>query len=113
MEETLWGQQPDGAGVPVSLQARDGSYGVKASMFWVPTNLTTERPMPGYDYDPRWFCDAHDPPDCPHGWPGWRWDQARGASLGRAYNYPHQSSVYLAMYLASAVRDDVLPIQST
>ena len=50
--------------------------------------------MPGYDYNASWFC-TH---DCPPGWPGWRWDQARGASLGRAYNYPHQSSVYLAMY---------------
>ena len=75
--------------------------GVMASMFWVPTNLSTEPKMPGYDYNASWFCTA----DCPPGWPGWRWDQARGASLGRAYNYAHVSSVYLAMYLAAANYD--------
>ena len=78
--------------------------GVMASMFWVPTNLTTEEKMPGYDYDPRWFCNYGNQ-TCPPGWPGWLWDQARSASLGRAYNYPHQSSVYLALYLASANYD--------
>lgn len=59
--------------------------------------------MPGYDYNQSWFCTA----DCPPGWPGWRWDQARAASLGRAYNYPHQSSVYLAMYLVAANYDGI------
>lgn len=75
--------------------------GVMASMFWVPTNLTSGRKMPGYDYNASWFCTA----DCPPGWPGWRWDQGRGASLGRAYNYAHVSSVYLGMYLAAANYD--------
>ncbi len=74
-------------------------------MFWVPTNLTEQPKMPGYDYDWRWFCDQEGDRPCPPGWPGWRWDQARAASLGRAYNYPHQSSVYLAMYLAAANYD--------
>ena len=71
--------------------------GIMASMFWVPTNTTLEPPMPGYDYNQSWFCTK----DCPPGWPGWRWDQSRAASLGRAYNYPHQNSVYMALYHAS------------
>lgn len=70
--------------------------GVMASMFWVPTG--NESRMPGYAYDRRWFCDLDKTKDCPPGWPGWRWDQARGASLGRAYNYAHVSSSYLGMY---------------
>ena len=70
--------------------------GIMASMFWVPSSPSEPR-MPGYDYDPRWFCEQRSPPDCPPGWPGWRWDQARSASLGRAYNYAHQSAVYLFM----------------
>eukprot|EP00966_Prymnesium_polylepis_P281538 6505266-Prymnesium_polylepis.1 len=37
-----------------------------ASMFWVPTNLTAEPKMPGYDYNASWFCTA----GCPPGWPG-------------------------------------------
>ena len=73
--------------------------GVMASMFWVPTG--NESLMPGYDYDPRWFCDKDKTKDCEPGWPGWRWDQARGASLGRAYNYAHVSSSYLGMYQAA------------
>jgi hypothetical protein len=52
--------------------------GVMASMFWVPTS-SAEAKMPGYDYNPLWFCTK----DCPPGWPGWRWDQPRAASLGR------------------------------
>jgi hypothetical protein len=79
--------------------------GIMSSMFWVPTNLTTQPKMPGYAYDWRWFCDQEGTTPCPPGWPGWRWDQGRAASLGRAYNYPHQSSVYLAMYLALANYD--------
>jgi len=75
--------------------------GVMASMFWVPTG--NESKMPGYDYDSRWFCEK----DCPSGWPGWRWDQGRAASLGRAYNYAHVSSSYLGMYQAAVY--DKLP----
>merc|ERR1740117_237774 len=75
-----------------------------ASMFWVPTG--NESQMPGYDYDPEWFCDKKPvpgagPKGCGAGWPGWRWDQARAASLGRAYNYAHVSSTYLGMYQAA------------
>ena len=77
------------------------SGGIMASMFWVPTNPDVEPKMPGYDYNASWFCKSN----CPPGWPGWRWDQARAASLGRAYNYPHQTSVYLAMYLVAANYD--------
>lgn len=77
--------------------------GVMASMFWVPSNITAEPPMPGYDYNPKWFCDDKNPKrvNCTTGWPGWRWDQARGASLGRAYNYAHVSSSYLGAYQAA------------
>ena len=84
--------------------------GIMASMFWVPTNVTTEKKMPGYNYNASWFCDSTGQP-CPPGWPGWRWDQARGASLGRAYNYPHQSSVYLAMYLVAANYDGLTTLK--
>ena len=91
IHETLWGQEPDGAGVPVSLQARDGSYGVQASMFWVPLPHSNETGMPTYNY--TWYDDT-----------GWVWDRARAESLGRAYNYPHQASVYWSMY--RALRDN-------
>ena len=74
--------------------------GVMASMFWVPDSAT-EPKMPGYDYNPQWFCDRDTPKDCEPGWPGWRWDQARSASLGRAYNYAHVSATYLGMYQAA------------
>ena len=121
--QTLYGVQ---SGLPfgASLQCVEGSAaaeepscgppslvgptadGIMASMFWVPVGWPTtpgQDKMPGYDYNASWFCDAAPPPTkCPAGWPGWRWDQARAASLGRAYNYPHQSSVYLAMYLVAA-----------
>jgi hypothetical protein len=53
--------------------------GIMASMFWVPTSPSEEK-MPGYDYNSSWFCTK---PNCPPGWPGWRWDQPRAASLGR------------------------------
>ena len=69
-----------------------------ASMFWVPTSAA-EPAMPGYDYDPRWFCDRTNPKKCPPGWPGWRWDQTRAASLGRAYNYAHASSFVFFFFL--------------
>jgi hypothetical protein len=75
-----------------------------ASMFWVPDQVT-EPKMPGYDYDKRWFCDQDKVKDCPAGWPGWRWGQDRGASLGRAYNYAHVSSTYLGMYQAACYDD--------
>ena len=42
--------------------------------------------MPGYSYDPAAFA-------------GWIWNRTRATeSLGRAYNYPHQVSVYHSMY---------------
>ena len=31
---------------------------------------------------------------------GWTWDRARADSVGRAYNYPHQTTSYWAMYHA-------------
>ena len=37
-----------------------------------------------------------------------RWDQSRGASLGRAYNYAHVSSCWLAAYQAS--RNDLVQL---
>jgi hypothetical protein len=75
--------------------------GVMASMFWVPTSAA-EPKMPGYDYDPRWFCDRDTPSDCTAGWPGWSWDQPRGASLGRAYSYAHVASQYLGKWTISS-----------
>lgn len=115
INDTLYGIKP---GLPfgASLQCVDGREadeapscgpadavgptedGVMASMFWVPTG--NESRMPGYDYDERWFCDKDTTKDCPSGWPGWRWDQARAASLGRAYNYAHVSSSYLGVCAA-------------
>eukprot|EP00947_MAST-08B_sp_MAST-8B-sp1_P005461 g5461.t1 len=119
INDTVYGIKP---GLPfgASLQCIDGDEasespscgppsvvgptagGVMASMFWVPTSSAEPR-MPGYDYDPLWFCDQNKTKgaSCPPGWPGWRWDQARGASLGRAYNYAHVSSTYLGMYQAA------------
>ena len=42
--------------------------------------------MPGYSYDPAAFA-------------GWIWNRTRATeSLGRAYNYPHQASIYHSMY---------------
>ncbi len=42
--------------------------------------------MPGYAYEPAAFA-------------GWIWNKTRAlGSLGRAYNYPHQVSVYHSMY---------------
>jgi hypothetical protein len=99
------------------------SNGVMASMFWVPCAVRSkgnapvcaksmESKMLGYDYDARWFCNR--PPangsDCPPHWPTGGWDQARGASLGRAYNYAHVSSTYLGMYQA-AVYDKLKTIK--
>ena len=64
--------------------------------------MLSSKKAPGYDYDERWFCDKDTTKDCPSGWPGWRWDQARAASLGRAYNYAHVSSSYLGVCTAVA-----------
>ena len=42
--------------------------------------------MPGFQYEPAAFA-------------GWIWNRTRATgSLGRAYNYPHQVSVYHSMY---------------
>ena len=49
--------------------------------------------MPGYHYEPGDFA-------------GWIWNRTRAVgSLGRAYNYPHQTSVYHAMYRALKEND--------
>ena len=62
-------------------------------MFWaVTSNEINETGMPGYDYLPE---DSE----------GWTWDRARADSLGRAYNYPHQTTSYWAMYHALADND--------
>ena len=54
---------------------------------------TAEEPMPGYHYEPGDFT-------------GWIWNRTRAVgSLGRAYNYPHQTSVYHAMYRALKEND--------
>ena len=101
--------------------------GVMASMFWVPCKVrskgnapvcakSNESGMPGYDYDPRWDCQTINPDGkvnntkCQPGWPDGGWDQARGASLSRAYNYAHVSSQYLGMYQA-AVYDQLKTIK--
>ena len=86
INSTLWGKEVDGAGVPVSLQDHS-SHGVRSSMFWIPLPTTNETGEPGWDYPAEDFT-------------GWIWDRARGDSLGRAYNYPHQTSCYWAMYHA-------------
>lgn len=82
---------------------RDGSATVTSYLIYayVRNIPLTHNNNARYDYDPRWFCDRDTPKDCEPGWPGWRWDQPRGASLGRAYNYAHVSSQYLGMYQAA------------
>ena len=53
IEHTLWGAEPDGAGVPVSLQDQS-TYGIKSSMFWsVTAGEINETGMPGYNYLPE------------------------------------------------------------
>lgn len=54
--------------------------------------------MPGYSYARSSFA-------------GWIWNRTRAVeSLGRAYNYPHQTAVYHSMY--RLLRDnDLLPSQ--
>lgn len=39
---------------------------------------------------------------------GWTWDRARADSLGRAYNYPHQTTSYWAMYHALQDNDKLV-----
>ena len=47
---------------------------------------TSEEGMPGYSYNPAAFA-------------GWIWNRTRATgSLRRAYNYPHQASIYHSMY---------------
>jgi hypothetical protein len=90
INSTLWGMELDSAGVPVSLQDHS-SHGVRSSMFWIALPKTNETGEPGYHYT----LDEYT---------GWIWDRARGDSLGRAYNYPHQTTCYWAMY--HALRDN-------
>jgi hypothetical protein len=97
--DVLGADQPDHPAKDARVLRRDWQSAQHASTHH--SALSTHR----YDYDWRWFCDQEGTTPCPPGWPGWRWDQGRAASLGRAYNYPHQSSVYLAMYLALANYD--------
>ena len=89
INSTLWGKELDGAGVPVSLQDHS-TYGIKSAQFWIP--LANEQGEPSYHYPPEDFT-------------GWIWDRARGDSLGRAYNYPHQVVSYWAMYHALREND--------
>jgi len=91
IQQTLWGAEPDGAGVPVSLQDRS-TYGIKSSMFWAVPKSTNGTGMPNYNYTVE---DTH----------GYVWDRARADSLGRAYNYPHQTVVYWSMYHALSEND--------
>jgi Family of unknown function (DUF5695) len=64
-------------------------------MFWVPTPGTNETGMPGFTY---YATDSA----------GWIWNRTRAGSLGRAYNYPHQTVVYWSMYRLSR-NHDLLP----
>eukprot|EP00729_Bicosta_minor_P004751 gene4751-35113_t len=51
IEHTLWGGQPDGVGIPVSLQDQS-TFGVKSSMFWsVTSKEINETGMPGFNKD--------------------------------------------------------------
>ena len=67
-------------------------------MFWVPLPGTNETGMPGWDYTPD---DSS----------GWVWDRARADSLGRAYNFPHQTAVYWSMYRALRANDKLFATQ--
>ena len=67
-----------------------GSLGRAYDNFGLSTHYlaqgTGEEGMPGFKYEPAAFA-------------GWIWNRTRATgSLGRAYNYPHQVSVYHAMY---------------
>lgn len=56
---------------------------------------TSEEPMAGYEYERSSFA-------------GWIWNRTRAVeSLGRAYNYPHQTAVYHSMYRLAADHDHV------
>ncbi|CAL8460615.1 g144 [Coccomyxa elongata] len=91
IQRTLWGVDQD-IPFPVSLQDH-ASGGIRASLFWVPTPGTSEEPMPGYEYEQSSLS-------------GWIWNRERAVeSLGRAYNYPHQTAVYHSMYRLAADND--------
>ncbi len=73
------------------LTSMDRPAAEHACLCW-PQN-TTEAPMPGYPYKP--LASA-----------GWIWNRTRAvASLGRAYNYPHQTAVYWAAYRVARYAD--------
>ncbi|EIE25381.1 hypothetical protein COCSUDRAFT_61600 [Coccomyxa subellipsoidea C-169] len=91
IQRTLWGVEQD-IPFPVSLQDH-ATGGIRASLFWVPTPGTSEEPMPGYTYKASSLS-------------GWIWNRTRAVeSLGRAYNYPHQTAVYHSMYHLAADND--------
>jgi hypothetical protein len=75
VNRTVIGTKLDAMGTPVSLQTPDAL--VRASMFWGPgmTNYT-------YTVSPCW-------------------DEARGETTFRAYNYPHPTAVLLSLYRAA------------
>ncbi|KAK9811264.1 hypothetical protein WJX72_000834 [[Myrmecia] bisecta] len=92
IQETLCGNKTGEIPFPVSLQ-EPVSGGIRASLFWVPTPGSQEPGMPGYDYNPIDFA-------------GRIWNYTRAVqSLGRAYNYPHQTAVYWSMYHAAENND--------
>lgn len=72
------------------------THGIRAGLFWVPTPGTHEQGMPGYNYLPSDFA-------------GWIWNHDRSVgSLGRAYNYPHQTVVYWSLYRAAKEHASIL-----
>jgi hypothetical protein len=71
IQHTLWGEEEDGQGVPVSLQDHS-SYGIRSSMFWVVKQGGKETGMPGYNYTPN---DGIT----------WTWDFARGSRYCTPY----------------------------
>ena len=90
INSTLWGVHCPAA--PAEYQTdcslQDHTvFGIKASLFWTNASASWDEMsgMPGYKYEPEDFT-------------GWKWDRVRAYSLGRAYNYPHQSVVYHSMY---------------
>ncbi|KAK9810984.1 hypothetical protein WJX73_003381 [Symbiochloris irregularis] len=90
VHSTLWGVGVEkDIPFPVSLQD-PSNYGIRAGLFWVPTPGSNETGMPGYNYLPSDFA-------------GWIWNRDRSVgSLGRAYNYPHQTIVYWSLYKAAS-----------
>jgi hypothetical protein len=93
VNRTLSGQKRDGNGTLVSVQD-PGTMGIRAAMFW---GTPTDR-MPGYNYtvcmvNPSWAC----------------WDEPRGETQWRSYNYVHQVMAYLAMYRLATYYDRLAP----